>query len=59
MRMALLAPCAFIGLVGMAHAQQSAPVTDGAYMRRVTSAAPPQIVADATVLRRRTAPCKP
>jgi hypothetical protein len=52
MRMILVASCAFTGLVGIAHAQQmSEPVSNDDCMKRVMQAAPPKIVADATVLR--------
>ena len=53
MRMILATACAFITVAGAAHAQQSppAPVSDKDYMKRVMTAAPPQIVADATVVR--------
>jgi hypothetical protein len=51
MRMILATTCTVVALAGLAHAQQSPPVTDEAYMKRVMSAAPPQIVADATVTR--------
>jgi hypothetical protein len=49
--MILATTCTVVALAGLAHAQQSPPVTDEAYMKRVMSAAPPQIVADATVTR--------
>ena len=48
MRTILATTCATIGLVGIAQAQ---PVSDQDYMKRVMKAAPPQIVADATVVR--------
>ena len=53
MRMILAASCAATSLAAAAFAQQSpsAPVSDQDYMKRVTMAAPPQIVADATVVR--------
>jgi hypothetical protein len=53
MRKILATTCAFVTVVGTANAQQSpsAPVTDQDYMKRVMTAAPPQIVADATVVR--------
>jgi hypothetical protein len=53
MRMIFATTCAFVTVVGTANAQQSppAPVTDQDYMKRVMTAAPPQIVADATVVR--------
>ena len=53
MRMILATTCAVVTVVAAAHAQQlpSAPVTDQDYMKRVMTAAPPQIVADATVVR--------
>ena len=50
MRTILGATCAVVGLLGSAYAQ-SPPVTDQDYMKRVLTAAPPQIVADATVVR--------
>jgi hypothetical protein len=53
MRMILATTCAVVTVVAAGHAQQSppAPATDQDYMRRVMTAAPPQIVADATVVR--------
>ena len=52
MRVILVMPCAVIGLVVIAHAQQmSEPVSNDDYMKRVMQAAPPKIVADATVVR--------
>jgi hypothetical protein len=53
MHKVLGAACAAIALLGSAHAQQSpsSPVSDQDYMKRVLMAAPPQIVADATVVR--------
>ena len=53
MRNILVATCALIVPVGLAYAQQSpaGPVTDQDYMKRVETAAPPQIVAEATVIR--------
>jgi hypothetical protein len=53
MRMILATTCAGIALIGLAHAQQSPsnPVTDQDYMKRVVMAAPPQVVAEATVVR--------
>ena len=45
MRMILVASCAVIGLVGIAHAQQNVePTSNDDYMKRVMQAAPPQIV---------------
>ena len=52
MRLSLAATCAVIASGGMSHAQSpSAPVSDQDYMKRVMQAAPPQIVADATIVR--------
>jgi hypothetical protein len=53
MRMFLATTCAFTALVGLVYAQHppSSPVTDQDYMKRVMMAAPPQIVAEATVVR--------
>jgi hypothetical protein len=53
MRMILAATCAVIAPLGLAYAQQSPsnPVTDQDYTKRVMMAAPPQIVAEATVVR--------
>jgi hypothetical protein len=53
MRIILAATCAFIASVGVAYAEQpsSVPVTDKDYMERVMMAAPPQIVAEATIVR--------
>jgi hypothetical protein len=53
MRMILAATCATIGLIGSAHAQQSptSQLSDDEYVKRVSTAAPPQIVADATIVR--------
>src|ERR1700753_2592068 len=49
----LAAACAAIASLGFAHAQQSpsGPVSDQDYIKRVMMAPPPQIVADATVVR--------
>jgi hypothetical protein len=53
MRMNLAITCAVIAPLGLAYAQQSpsSPVSDQDYMKRVMMAAPPQIVAEATVVR--------
>ena len=53
MRMNLAITCAVIAPLGWAYAQQSpsSPVSDQGYMERVMTAAPPQIVAEATVVR--------
>ncbi len=48
----ITATCALIALGGLAHAQQNVePINNDDYMKRVMQAAPPQIVADATVIR--------
>ena len=53
MRTIFATTCALVGLLGSAYAQQSpsGSATDQDYMKRVMTAAPPQIVADATVVR--------
>ena len=53
MRIILATTCAVIALAGSAYAQQSPskPVTDQAYIKHVMKAAPPHIVADATIVR--------
>jgi hypothetical protein len=53
MRLLFAATSAVIALGGASHAQQSpsAPVSDQDYMKRVMLAAPPQILADATIVR--------
>jgi hypothetical protein len=53
MRTVLAATCAVIASLGLAYAQQapSGPVSDQDYMKRVMTAAPPQIVEEATVIR--------
>lgn len=53
MRMNLAITCAVIAPLGLAYAQQSpsSPLSDQDYMKRVMMAAPPQIVAEATVVR--------
>ena len=52
MRPILAATFATISLGGMAHAQKNTePASNDAYMQRVMQAAPPQVVADATVVR--------
>ena len=52
MRMILAATCLTLGVGGLAHAQKmTEPVSNDDYMKRVMQAAPPQIVADATVVR--------
>jgi hypothetical protein len=53
MRIYLATTCAVIATMGMAHAQlsPSAPISDQDYMKRVMLAAPPQIVAEATIVR--------
>jgi hypothetical protein len=53
MRTIFATTCALVGLLGSACAQQSpsGSTTDQDYMKRVMTAAPPQIVADATVVR--------
>jgi hypothetical protein len=50
MRLLLAATCAVIASGGTSHAQQS-PASDQDYMKRVMQAAPPQIIADATIVR--------
>jgi hypothetical protein len=50
MRIVFAVACAATVLSGSAHAQQSA-TTDQDYVKRVTTAAPPQIVEQATVVR--------
>jgi hypothetical protein len=51
MRKILVTTCAVVVLSGWAQAQQSPPVSDDAYLKRVMMAAPPQVVADATIVR--------
>jgi hypothetical protein len=53
MRIVLAAACAVIGFSGLAGAQQqpSVPISDQDYMKRVMTAAPPQVVALATIVR--------
>ncbi len=53
MRVFLAVTCAVLGSIGASHAQQtsSAPVSDQDYIKRVMMAAPPQVVADATIVR--------
>jgi hypothetical protein len=52
MRMFVATVCLSVGMAGLAHAQQMVePLSVDDYMKRVMQAAPPQIVADATVLR--------
>jgi hypothetical protein len=48
MRIVLTATCAVIASLSAVHAQQT---SDADYMKRVSSAAPPQIVEQATILR--------
>src|SRR4051794_8604125 len=53
MKIVLALSCAVMSSFGVAQAQQSpaAAVSDQDYMKRVTSAAPPQVVNEATVVR--------
>jgi hypothetical protein len=53
MRMFLATTCAVTALLGSAYAQQSPSnrPADADYMKRVNAAAPPQIVADAAIVR--------
>jgi hypothetical protein len=52
MRIILTATCAVITPLALAYSQQSPPpVSDQDYMKRVTAAAPPQVVSEATIIR--------
>ena len=53
MKIFLAMTCASMGLIGMAHAQQSpsAPISDQEYIKRATSAAPAEVSDSATIVR--------
>lgn len=51
MKIFLVTTCAVIALAGMAQAQQKPALSDDAYMKRVMTAAPPQVVEQATIVR--------